>query len=93
MGEVVKAHFQVQSNASAGYVKKVSYQDCGPFRITEVLDANIYLVQPYNNPSSAIRKYKGSEPYLLPPSIFPYEPLDTTDKKYLNFLIQLWYHH
>ena len=39
----------------------------------------------YNIDSIATRKYKGSELYLLPPTLFPHEPLDNMDKRYLNF--------
>ena len=84
VGDVVKAHVQVQSNSEKGDVKKLSYQARGPFRIIKVLDANSYIVQRYNDPSSASRKYKGTELYLLPPSLFPHEPLDTMDERYLN---------
>ena len=32
-----------------------------------------------------MRKYKGSELYILPPFIFPQEPIDTVDTKFLNY--------
>ena len=32
-----------------------------------------------------IRKYKGTELYLLPPAIFPHEPLDTMDQRFMNY--------
>ena len=60
IGDVVKAHVQVHSQSSKGEVKKLSYHARGPFQITKVLDANAYLVQCYNEPDSAIIKYKGS---------------------------------
>ena len=44
VGDVVKAHVQVQSNASRGEVKKLTYQARGPFQIKEVLEGNSYLV-------------------------------------------------
>ena len=84
VGDVVKAHVQVQSNASTGVVKKLSYQARGPFRVTRILGANSYEVQRYNSPSSAPRKYKGTELYILPPNLFPSEPMDTMDERYLN---------
>ena len=49
-----------------------------------MLDGNSYLVQRYNSTSTATRKYNGSELYLLPPSLFPHEPVDTMDQRYLN---------
>ena len=41
---VVKSHVQDQLNANAGCFKILSYQARGIFRITEVLDTNVYLV-------------------------------------------------
>ena len=85
VGDAVTARVQVQSNAELGKVKKLSYNAKGPFQITAVLDANSYEVQRYNQPDSAKRKYKGSDLFLLPPAIFPQDPLDTMDHRYLNF--------
>ena len=85
VGDIVKAHVQVSSNAAKGVVEKLSYQGRGPFQIKEVLDANSYLVQRYNTQDAPTRKYKGTELYLLPPSIFPHNPVDTMDQRYLNF--------
>ena len=85
VGDVVKSHVQFHSNSEKGVVGDISYQARGPFQIKEVLEANSYLVQRYNNPDGPTRKYKGSELYLLPPSIFPHNPVDTMDQRYLNF--------
>ena len=84
VGDVVKAHVQVNSNSKTGVVKKLSYQARGPFRVTRIFGANSYEVQRYNSSSSAPRKYKGTELYLLPPNLFPCEPMDTMDERYLN---------
>ena len=85
LGDVVKAHVQVSSKKSSGEVKKLSYQARGPFQITACLGHNSYEVQRYNEPNSATRKYKATELYLLPPTIFPAEPLDTMDQRFLNY--------
>ena len=66
VGDVVKIHVQVYSNAAKGVVGKLSYQGKGPFQIKEVLDATSYLVQRYNEEDALTRKYKGTELYLLP---------------------------
>ena len=92
IGDVVKAHVQVLSKASSGTVKKLSYQARGPFQIKEILDRNSYLVVVYNSDSIATRKYKGSEMYLLPPTLYPHEPLDTMDEWYLNFYFPRYPH-
>jgi hypothetical protein len=85
VGDVVKVHIQVQSKAASGEVKKLSYQARGPFQVIKCLDHNSYEVQRYNEPESATRKYKGTELYLLPPIIYPHEPLDLMDERYLNY--------
>ena len=83
--EVVKAHVQVNSNADTGAVAKLSYRAKGPFQVTKILGYNSYEVKRYNEPNSASRKYKGTELYLLPPTIYPHEPLDMMDERYLNY--------
>ena len=85
VGDVVKAHVQVQSNLANGEVGKLSYTARGPFTIVEDLGGDSYHVQRYNDIESAIRKYKGVDLYLLPPAIFPSDPLDTMDVRYLNY--------
>ena len=85
IGDVVKAHVQVTSKADTGEVGKLSYQAKGPFQISKSLGHNSYEVKRYNDPDSASRKYKGTELYLLPPAIFPHEPLDMMDERYLNY--------
>ncbi len=61
VGDVVKAHVQVNSNLNKGIVGKLSYQGRCPFQIKEVLEATSYLVQRCNCPDGPTRKYKGSE--------------------------------
>ena len=85
VGDVVKAHVQVQSQSATGQVGKLSYKARGPFQISKVLGHGAYEVQKYNDPSSTPRKYKSTELYLLPPALFPSDPLDTTDQRYLNY--------
>jgi len=41
-------------------------------------------VQPYDNTSASKQKYKNTELYLLPPSLFTVHPLDTIDQRYLD---------
>ena len=77
VGDTVKAHVQVQSTQELGVVGKLSYRARGPFRIVTVLGGNYFEVQKWKNPNAATRKYKATELYLLPPSLFPSEPLNT----------------
>ena len=85
VGDVVKAHVQVHYNATKDIVGKLSYQGRSPYQIKEFLNANSYLVQRYNKEDAPTRKYKVTELYLLPPGIFPHNPVDTMDQRYLNF--------
>ena len=48
-------------------------------------NANSYLIQRYNQEDAPTSKYKGTELYLLPHGIFPHNPVDTMDQRYLNF--------
>ena len=75
VGDVIKDHVQIQSNAYRGDVKKLSYQTRGRFQIKEILEGNSYLVKQCNSSSIATRKYKGSELYFLPPSLLPHNPV------------------
>ena len=84
IGDVVKAHVQVNSVASKGVVGKLSYRAKGPFVITKDLGHNSFEVQSYDDPSSSNRKYKNTKLYLLPPALFLSHPLDTIDQRYLD---------
>ena len=85
VGDIVKAHVQVQSNAASGTVDKLSYKARGPFKIIKELKFDSFEVQDYHKPTAATRKYKSTELYLLPPSLYPCEPLDTMDHRYLHY--------
>ena len=81
-GDVVIAHIQVQSKLDNGKVGKFSYRVRGPFQIIEDLGSDSYHVKRYNDASAAVRKYKGTDLYLLSPAIFPSDSLDTMDVRY-----------
>ena len=48
------------------------------------MNNNYFEVQRYGEPSAAFRKYKNTELYLPPPTLFPSEVLDTMDQHYLD---------
>ena len=50
VGDVVKAHIQVQSKSETVEVKKLSYLSWGPFQVKTVLGKDSYEVQRYNEP-------------------------------------------
>ena len=83
VGDVVNTHIQVQFNANTWAVKKLSYQARVPFQIKDIFEEKSYLVYRYDSTFIATMKYKRSELYLLPPSLFFREPLDTMDQRYL----------
>lgn len=85
VGDAVTARVSIQSKADTGTVQKLSYKARGPFQIVEVLGSDSYTVRRYGLPNSEPRKYKGTDLFLLPPAIFPNDPLDTIDCRYLNF--------
>ena len=85
VGDVVKAHVQVQSNAERGIVGKLAYRARGPFLITKDLGGGSFHVQLYGDSSAPLRKYKNTELYLLPPVMFPSEVLDTVDQRFLDY--------
>ena len=82
--DIVKSHVQVQSKSKSAIAKKLSYQVKGPFIVTKCLHQNAFEVKPYNRPNGATRKKKATELYLLPLALYPSEPIDTIDQRYLN---------
>ena len=56
-----KVHVQVHSNTNKNIVGKLAYQVKEPYRVVQVFDANIYLVQHYNDINGPTHKYKGTE--------------------------------
>ena len=57
----------------------------GPFQIKEVLEANYYLVQRYNDPEGPTRKYKLLNYTYYHPVFFSNNHMDTVDQRSLNF--------
>ena len=80
----MKAYVQVQFRTDTGLVGKLSYRAKGSYIITKDLGNNPFKVQRYSDESSATRKYKNTELYLLPPALFPSVILDTMDQRYLD---------
>ena len=65
VGNAIKSHFQVQSKSDTGEIAKLVYRARGPFQIKIFLGTNSYEIWRYNDPTSGIHKYKGSELYLF----------------------------
>ena len=81
---MVKTHVQVQSQVDMDLVVKLSYCARGTYIITKDLGNNSFEVQRYGEEGSATRKYKNTELYLLPPDLFPFVVLNTTNQRYLD---------
>ena len=60
----------MQSQAESGILSKLGYRAQGPFVKTQDPGNNSFEVRRYDEPSSAVRKYKNKEFYLLPPPLF-----------------------
>ena len=84
VGDIVKAHVEVQSKSELGIEKNISYQAKGPVIVTKDLHHNAFELKPYNQHNGATRKYKATELYLLPTSLYPSDPIDTIKQWYLN---------
>ena len=56
----------------------------GPFVIKNIEGPNSYSLQRYGRPSSALQKFSGNNLYLLPKQIFPSDPFDSSDQRFLN---------
>ena len=65
-------------------IRKLLYRDKGLFVIIAKLSNNNFEVQLYDEPQSSKRKYKNKELYMLHPALFPSEPLNTTNQRFLN---------
>ena len=64
--DVVKYHIQVNPKSEPGEVNTLYYQARGQFRVKTVLGSDLYELKQYNEPESAVRKYKSTYLYLPP---------------------------
>ena len=63
-------------------VNKLTFKSQGPFRVKTVLGNGSYELQQYNEPESVIYKYNSTYLYIIPPAIFPPEPVNTMDVRF-----------
>ena len=82
---MVKARVQVQLKLDNKEVGKLLYRARVLFQIVEDLRSDSYHVKRNNDANYTVRKCKGTDLYLLPPAIFPSDPLDTMNARYLNY--------
>ena len=83
-GDIVMARTSIQSDQSKNKVAKLSYSVRGPFQIIRKTGLDSYFVRKLDKPDSPELKFMAHDIYPLPPSLKPYEPVDSTDTRYLN---------
>ena len=85
VNDIVAVKVQVHSNAATGTVGKLSFQRRGPFIVTSANGKGAYYVRymhgPVNGPT---RKYRGEDLNLLPPILYPCEPVDCADHRLMG---------
>ena len=83
----------VHSKKKDNVVGKLLYQIRGPYIILDRLSLGTYNCRKYGKPTSAIKNIRTEDLYLLPPSIFPTESVDTSNLRYLISDSDPLHHH
>ena len=68
------------------------YQTQGPYVIISKASLGTYNCRKYGNPDGSIKQFRTEDLYLLPPAIYPSEPIDTAGLRYLNSDFALLHH-
>ena len=82
--DIVMDGTAIQSDPYKHKAAKLSYSVRGPFQITRSTGFGSYFVRKFNKPDSPELKFMAYNLYPLPPSFKPFEPVDSTDTRYLN---------
>jgi hypothetical protein len=80
INDIVFARVQVQSIASRGQVKKLRYVTRGPYKVIKSYPSGSYEIELLK--SKATIKKHGSDLFLSPLVIHPYEPLQQSDRAF-----------
>ena len=83
-GDIVMARTAIQSDLSKNKVAKLSYSVRGPYQIRRNTGLGSYFVRKLNKPDSPEFNFMAHDLYPLPPSLKPYEPINSTDTSYLK---------
>jgi hypothetical protein len=78
LDDIVFARVQVQSVASKGQVKKLRYVTRGPYKIIKVLPSGSYGLKLQT--SNVIIKKHGSDLFLSPKNLIPFEQIQSSDR-------------
>ena len=84
VGDVVMVHSEIQSKKEKKIVAILLYQTRRPYVIISKASVGTYNCRKYGKPNGSIKRFHMEDLYLLPPAIYPTEPVDTTDLQYLN---------
>ena len=74
----------IQSYLSKNEFATSSYSIQVSFQIIRNKGFGSYFVRKFNKPDSSKLKFMAYDLYPLPPSLKPYEPIDSTDARYFN---------
>ena len=77
----------VQSDAENNIVGKSSNQARGSFIVLENTNHGSYIVIKLDNLSASKNKSMTEGIYLLPPCISPYNPIDSTDLRFVSSVL------
>ena len=84
VGDVVMVHSEIQSKKEKKIVAILLYQTRRPYVIISKASVGTYNCRKYGKPNGSIKRFHMEDLYLLPPTIYPTEPVDTADLRYLN---------
>jgi hypothetical protein len=84
LGDIVFTNVQVQSKKSTGTVQKLAYIKRGPYEIIKDYMSGSYELKPLVGNAKATIKKHGSDLYLSPPSLVPFEQSASSDTQFSN---------
>ena len=85
-GDSVMARRAIQNDLFKNTVVKLSYSVRGPYQNLRNTGLGSYFVRKLNKTDRPELKFMAHDLYPLPPSLKPYEPIDSTDTRYLNHI-------
>ena len=83
-GDIVTVLVQVNSNAATDTVAKLSYRRRGPYLVLASHGNGSYDLRKLYDPNSPPVKHLGQHMTILPPALFPCQPIDCADQRFLD---------
>ena len=84
LGDLVMDRTAIQSDKIKDKVAKLSYAVQGSLQIVRDTGRRGYIVRKLHKPDSPELNFMSEDLYILPPSLKPCEPVDSSDTRYLN---------